>query len=149
ADSAGIEIGYAKMPEGFGYLVGLNYQPTQTTNGASQNGTTLATSDFKIQTTTLLVEGIYRIDILYFPVGLVYTQATQTARTGWAGTYDGKSGVGYQGGIGLFLNDAISLEVFYRTSAVNLYATLPASNFVENYGDGTLTSMNVLLKYYF
>lgn len=147
AESLNIELGYGRVqPQSFGYNVGLNYQFTQTLSKVLVDGVTLANTDTKIQLTTILFEGLYRDEIIFIPVGLTYTLLAFIPRTGYNGTYDAKSGLGGRAGLGFMINDAYSLQLLYQITPASLNTTVPSTGYIQNFGSGTLTSMNVLFK---
>jgi hypothetical protein len=148
-DNANIEFGTSYLPNySLGLLLGINYEMEKKLKDSKQNGVTFPSDDSSLQVTNIMVGTAFRFDNVYIPVSAIYSLVSIKKPSTFSGNYDAKGGLGGQAGLGVLLTDRFSFEWLYRYNAISLKTTT-AANVVQDFGDGNLTSFDLLFKFYF
>lgn len=113
-----------------------------TSSGATFTGT--ITEKGTISSHSLMANAVYQWDIYYLPFGINMSTYKYDAKLGSATS---KGGVGIQIGSGWWINDNFAIELWYKSTSVELKRTVGTTEY--NFGNGSLAQFLVSGKYIF
>lgn len=152
-NSQGLELDYRKLQKNsWGFIGNLSYnlERSVTFLSITYSGGSFSSdvsSPSKIQITELMANAAYRWDNFYIPVGLNYSMVKFVPASGFSGSHSASGGLGWQLGLGFYTSDNFALELVSKSTLVKLSST--SSGITTNYGTGTMSSTNLMGKYFF
>ena len=148
AFSIGYEYQEAKK-ESWGKAFGVSYHTKREVDSFDLNGETLQATGDAAEITMLKLNAnlIYRWDIFYIPFGINLTTVSYDPPANYDGTVDSTGGLGFNFGLGWFINDQFAIEYMSSSSVWELEADDGSTT--TDFGDGILAVATLRLKYIF
>lgn len=149
--SAALVKGEARYmaPNSWGFLGSLQFEREREVDTFKVGGVTYnVSSGAKLQVTTLLASAVYQWENWYLPFGLNFSSLKYTPPSGFSGSTDSTSGLGFQIGVGYLINENFSVEGMSRSASWKLSAK-PTGGGETDYGTGTFSTLVVSGTYWF
>lgn len=145
-----LQLDFRKLGKnGWGLLMGLEYEPARKMTQGIANGLNMTLSSSttsKYQTNFFHFGTAYRWDIFYLPIGITYGMTTFWSAPASTANVSITNGFGAIIGMGWYVNDNFAIEYVSRSAATTLNFTEGADSELTS---GTLAASVLALKYFF
>lgn len=154
-NAVGVGLHYMRAkPNAWGYSVGGLLESTRKFKGftvsANGNSITVNATNDDTKLTLLIAEGnaLYRFENFYIPFGLNFSiPVLEYVST--SSKVEALGSIGIQFGMGYFINDNLSAEIYYRSIGMQLKETSNSNSDEVDYGYGYLRGVALGVKYLF